>query len=73
MIPAEGQLLELALLWWAIHMKRPVDGITAVDLDGRGVLHFTWEDDDGPMPYDLPLIDLHRWNITGRRTVTRSL
>lgn len=72
-IPAEGELLELAVRWWLVHMRRPADNITAVGLDGRGVLHFTWEDDDGPLPYDLPLIDLHRWNLTGVKTTTRSL
>jgi hypothetical protein len=71
-IPAQDGLLELALAWWVVHMRRPVDNITAVGLDGRGVLHFVWQDDE-TMPYELPLIDLHRWNLTGVRTTTRSL
>lgn len=73
MVPAEGELLDLALTWWGVHMRRPIDNITSVGLDGRAVLHFTWEGEDGPMPYDLPLIDLHRWSITGVRTTARSL
>lgn len=71
-IQARNGLLELALTWWVTHMRRPVDNITAVELDGAGNLHFIWTGDDGPMPYELPMIDLHRWRLTGVKTTTRS-
>jgi hypothetical protein len=72
-IPARGQLLDLAVQWWLTHMQRDPDHITAVVIDGDGLLYYLWEDDDGPQPYVLPLIDLHHWNITGQPTKRRSL
>jgi hypothetical protein len=72
-ISARGQLLELALTWWVNHMRRPVDNITAVELAGDANLHFIWTGEDGPIPYQLPLIDLHRWHLTGVRTTVRSI
>lgn len=72
-LPARGQLLDLAIQWWLVHMRRDPKFITAVELDGDGLLYFVWEDDDGPQPYVLPLIDLHRWHVTGEKTKTRHL
>lgn len=74
-IPARGELLDLAIRWWLAHMQRDAQHITAVGLDGYGVLHFLW--DDGlvvaPEPFTLSLLDLHLWNLTGQKTTTRHL
>lgn len=71
-IPAQGQLLELAIAWWVVHMRRDPQFITAVGIDGNAVLHYVWDDGEVCDPYDLSLLDLHIWHLTGQRTTVRS-
>lgn len=72
-IPAEGDLLTLAIAWWLAHMRRDPEHLTSVGIDGAGCIHFVWELDDGPQPYDLPVVDLLLWQWTGDPTKIRSL
>lgn len=72
-VALEGDLLDLAVAWWLAHMGRSPEHLTALGIDGAGIIHFTWEDDDGPQPYALPVVDLLLWQWTGQPTKIRSL